>query len=159
VSTPASRLRAALVALSVVWAAAVVAAPLARAGHGHWGVEAFATVPYLVGTRICHQRPERSFHTQGVAWPVCGRCAGLYLSGATALLAAAVMRSRRDRPFRALLPVAAVPTMATWGLEAAGLWDPGTGLRALAAVPLGLAIGWTLHAALEEGPGETGQRS
>jgi hypothetical protein len=49
--------------------------------------------------------------------------------------------------------------MATWGLEVAGLWDPGTGLRALAAVPLGLAIGWTLHAALEEGPGETGQRS
>lgn len=157
-STSASRLRAALVALSVAWATAVVVAPLVRAGHGPSVVEAGATLPYLVGTRICHQRQERSFHTRGVAWPVCGRCAGLYLAGATALLAAAVARPQRPRLSRGTLVAAALPTMATWGLEIAGLWAPGTALRALAAVPLGLAIGWTLHAALQERPGETVER-
>ena len=38
--------------------------------------------------RVCHQRPERSFHVAGVQLPVCARCTGLYVSGAAGALAA-----------------------------------------------------------------------
>jgi hypothetical protein len=38
----------------------------------------------------------------------------------------------------------------TWGLEMAGLWNPGTPLRALAALPLGLVAGWLAGRALPE---------
>lgn len=150
-------MRTALAALALVWAVAIVAAPLGRAGHPGTRTALLATVPYAVGASICHQRPERSFHTQGVAWPVCARCAALYLSGAAALLVAGATGGRRQAPSRGLLLVAALPTLATWGLEVARIWNPGTPLRALAALPLGLAIGWTLHAALDQRP-VTGHR-
>ena len=35
-----------------------------------------------VSSRICHQRPERSFAIAGIQMPVCARCSGLYVSGA-----------------------------------------------------------------------------
>lgn len=112
---------------------------------------------YLVGARLCHQRPERSFHLHGRSLPVCGRCTGLYLSGTAGLLAGALVRRRRSprRPSAwrvapgldapALwLAAAALPTVLTWSLEVLGLWNPGTRLRALAALPLGLTAGLVL---------------
>jgi hypothetical protein len=39
----------------------------------------WTTVVYSAAGLVCHQRPDRSFFTHGVQWPVCGRCAGLYL--------------------------------------------------------------------------------
>ena len=148
VNPAARRLRAALVALALTWATSIVVAPAVRAARPGTGVAVAAALPYVVGARICHQRPERSFHTHGVAWPVCGRCAALYLSGAAALLVAAGAGIGHGGPSRGLLLATGMPTLATWGLEVAGLWNPGTIVRALAAVPLGLVLGLALHAAL-----------
>src|SRR2546423_711313 len=40
-----------------------------------------SAVIYAAASRVCHQRPDRSFFTEGIQWPVCGRGAGLYLLG------------------------------------------------------------------------------
>lgn len=37
-----------------------------------------ATLTRVVGSLICHQLPERSFHVAGAVVPVCARCTGLY---------------------------------------------------------------------------------
>jgi len=47
------------------------------------------------------------------------------------------------------LMIAAIPTAATWLSEVAGFWNPGTPLRALAALPLGLTAGWLMGRALD----------
>ncbi len=111
-----------------------------------------ATTVYLMASRVCHQRPERSFRVAGRHMPVCGRCAGLYMSGALGLVASLGWR-RRGRDAAAapgtavldrravLVAIAAAPTLATWLLEAGGAWDPGTAGRALAALPLGASVG------------------
>ncbi len=102
---------------------------------------------------------------EGRPLPVCGRCTGLYVSGAVGLLAVGLGRARRRAPTRAAtapgwwpsgldprarwLALAAVPTVVTWVAEVAGAWVPGTALRALAAIPLGLAAGWFVGRALD----------
>jgi hypothetical protein len=99
---------------------------------------AFSAVVYFAASRVCHQRPERSFATRGVSWPVCGRCAGLYLA---APIGAWWAVRRRLRSLRggvvALLAAAAVPTAVTIVIE----WIQPLGVdsihRALAALPLG----------------------
>src|SRR5437764_170555 len=68
------------------------------------------TTIYLAASKICHQRPGRSFHTEGVQWPVCARCSGLYLSAPVgAMVAAAWGRRRSANRAVLLLAAAAVP--------------------------------------------------
>jgi uncharacterized membrane protein len=99
---------------------------------------------YSAAGLICHQRAARSFHLAGVQLPVCGRCTGLYLSGALgAMLGWAA--SRRVRPAawsRRLLFFAAIPTALSIVVEFSGLAQPSNLGRALCAVPLGAAAGW-----------------
>jgi uncharacterized membrane protein len=111
-----------------------------------------ASATYLTGAVVCHQRPERSFHAHGVQWPVCSRCSGLYLSaGFGVVLAWWWLPAARAVPFRAwrwVLLAAAVPTAGTIAAE---WWDPRwtSGLaRALAAAPLGAAVGVLLAASM-----------
>jgi len=102
-----------------------------------------ATMVYDVSSRICHQRPERSFHLAAVQLPVCARCFGLYAASALgAVLAWAAKRRVGATMSRAVLAVAAIPTALTWGLEFAGAAAFSNVSRALAALPLGLAAGW-----------------
>jgi len=153
----AAWLAAATVA-SVLWSALLLLAPGWLAGASQQeAVDAratAATVTYLMASRVCHQRSERSFHLHARPMPVCGRCAGLYLAGTAGLLAGVARRARTARPAarrrtlgahldpRALwLAAAALPTALTWGTEMLGLWNPGTVLRALTAAPLGLMVG------------------
>lgn len=155
----ASAWLAALVVASLVWSGLILLAPAWLApGSGRAALTTRATlagVTYLVAARVCHQRPDRSFHLHGQPLPVCGRCAGLYLSGTAGLFAGLALRRRDRRPSvstgagraAALSPrviwlaAAALPTALTWSLEMSGLWNPGTPLRGLAAVPLGLVTG------------------
>lgn len=152
---------AALILLTPGWMASPVGGPVG--GHAdRWALAARAT--RVVGSRICHQRPERSFHLHGRPMPVCGRCAGLYLSGATGLVLASVAARRRGvsggdaagsgagrfDPRATRLAWAALPTVLTWGLEVIGVWNPGTPLRAVAAVPLGAMAGWLAGRALDD---------
>lgn len=126
-----------LLSLAVLWPLVLASGWWSRAGRPT-GV-GWDTIVYPAAAAVCHQRPDRSFHTAGTAWPVCGRCSGLYLA---APVGAVLGWSRRLRPrasARAWLAGAALPTALTLGLEWWGL--PMTnGARALAALPLGAAV-------------------
>src|SRR4030095_15526888 len=68
-------LRPAFIASSVVWAWLLPLAPFVAARPHEvplGGVFLYAV--YIVGSGICHQLPERSFHLWGPQMPVCARC-------------------------------------------------------------------------------------
>ena len=136
-------LSAALTIAALVWCYTLIAAPYALTSDSPRLVSTAAAV-YSAAGLICHQRAARSFHLAGVQLPVCGRCTGLYLSGALgAMLGWAA--SRRSRPAswtRRLLLLAALPTALSVVLEFSGLAQPSNLGRALCAVPLGAAAGW-----------------
>jgi uncharacterized membrane protein len=125
---------------AMLWAVAIVGAPRLFASPT-WGPA--AAVVYTGSARICHQRAERSFRTAGLQWPVCARCAGLYLFGAAGALVGWFGRGRAaGSRERWLLGVSAIPTAATWLLEVAGVMPFSNTARAAAALPLGIAAGW-----------------
>ena len=110
-----------------------------------------ATWPVVVrfaASRVCHQLPERSFHTAGVQWPVCARCTGLYLSAPFgAIAAAAAARRRRLMPRGQMLrwlALLAVPTALTLVFEWPRLLPVSNAARFLSALPLGAALAWVL---------------
>lgn len=132
----------ALVAAAIVWPLAAGGAVWHRASHPEGRPSLGATVVYLAGGRICHQRPERSFATRDVQWPVCARCSGLYLAapfGALAWFA----RRRTSAPLR-LLALAAIPTALTLLWEWGGMGTPSNLIRFTTALPLGAAVMWVL---------------
>lgn len=141
-------LAAALTASALVWLALLLLAPFAPRE---------TRLVYQFASRVCHQRPERSFHLAGAQLPVCARCFGLYASGALAAAAAMLFaRLRRDAPrhghpgaaaldgrtSRIVFAVAAAPTVVTVAAEWLGLAHPSNVARAIASVPLGAAAGW-----------------
>jgi len=109
---------------------------------------------YVVGSVICHQRPDRSFFWDGQQLPVCARCTGLYLSGAVAFALWWALRFLRSAPPIAWTPatalraitVAAIPTAVSWTSGVLGVWDGSNLTRALLAVPLGVAAGGVVAA-------------
>ena len=127
---------------SVLWPAALAGGMAARL-HDHESL--VAGVVYYAGSLVCHQRPERSFHAGDVRWPVCGRCAGLYLAAPAgalaALLTAASFRRRREVSW---LAIAAIPTAVTFLLEHTGLTPMTSLIRFLAALPLGAMVAWVV---------------
>ena len=84
-----------LVAASIIWPVLLTGGWWARA---HEGPAWLAAGTYLVAGRVCHQKPDRSFHSSGVQWPVCGRCAGLYLAAPAGALAALAFWRRKPVP-------------------------------------------------------------
>jgi len=143
----------ALAIAAIVWPILLGAAVWQRV-QGQVGV--LSVIVYTAGSQICHQKAERSFHTAGVQWPVCGRCSGLYLSAPFGAIAAMVALRRQRRPLSQTssnqpagnsdvrwLMVASLPTVVTFTLEWFGA--PMTTLaRALAALPLGAAIAFVI---------------
>lgn len=137
---------AALTAVVAGWIASLSLAP-ALAHHPERPAAAlFAVGIYTIGSVVCHQAAERSFHLDGIRAPVCARCTGLYLGVAAGMLA--WWRVRHGRAARRLLAsplsvlaVMAVPTAFTWAAAMLGAWDAGNLTRAVAALPLGLGGG------------------
>lgn len=127
----------------IAWCVTLIGAPYALTSDSPRLISAAATV-YRASGFICHQRASRSFHLAGVQLPVCGRCTGLYFSGALgALLAWAASRQPRTvSSTRRLLLWAALPTALSVALELSGLVHPSNLGRALCALPLGAAAGW-----------------
>jgi len=123
---------------AVVWTVA--------AGHASW----WTSAAYAFCSFVCHQIPSRSFHTAGVQWPVCGRCAGLYLSAPVGVVAGAIRgASRLDlaarvRSARTIAAIAALPTAVTLALQWTHIAPGSNLLRAVCALPLGAAIGFLL---------------
>jgi len=133
----------ALVIASIVWPVVMAASVWQRVDRSA-GI--LTAVVYAASSAICHQKPERSFHTGEMSWPVCARCSGLYLSAPIGALAAVVMRRRRHTAPRYVmwLALASVPTFVTLGLELAGLAAPSNLTRAIAALPAGGMIAFVL---------------
>lgn len=105
-----------------------------------------AALAYLAGSVVCHQLPERSFVTAGLQWPVCARCAGIYLGVAVGFAAWWMLRrwiSSRPggRAWLTMLAVVAMPTAVSWVGGVLGLWDGTNGIRFALAAPLGLTVG------------------
>jgi len=132
---------------TLVWMSALVMVPFLLASEtGGRAVAVVSAGTYVVGSALCHQRPDRSFRPWGVQMPVCARCAGLYLGAAVGVLLAGVRRrgtiQGAEAWLRVMVLVAAMPTAMTWIGEAVG-WLPFAGeVRAAAAVPLGAAVTW-----------------
>jgi uncharacterized membrane protein len=135
----ASLLRWCLLVLAVAWAGALIlasySASLAKPGPASYS---FALAVYGIGTFVCHQRPERSFHLWMTQLPVCARCAGIYFGAAIGLVGLLPPISRLGGKAW-VLAVAIVPTAATLALE----WGTGTTLpntvRGAAGVLLGVS--------------------
>jgi uncharacterized membrane protein len=131
---------AAAVALTALaWLALLIATPLAPSS--------IATVMYAVGSVICHQLPERSFHLAGFQLPVCARCLGIYAGAAATaaihVLGVFVADSSRWRVLspaaaRGVFVVSALPTLVTVVLEWSGLWSGTNVVRAMAGLSVGI---------------------
>ena len=131
-----------LVAASIVWPLLLATGAAARI---HSGPSWIAAAVYMTSGLVCHQRDDRSFHTDDVKWPVCARCSGLYLSAPLGALAAFAggygLRRRRDLT---VLAFAALPTAATFVFEHGGLATMTSIVRFVAALPLGAAVAWVV---------------
>ncbi len=124
---------------SIAWLALLIGTPFAP--------PALATLMYAVGSVVCHQIPERSFHLGGIQIPVCARCLGIYLGAAAGasvhVLGAFATESIRwriltPRAARRTFIASAVPTLLTVGLEWSGVWRGTNIVRAFAGVALGI---------------------
>ena len=150
-------LAAALTGAALVWGLLILLAPIAIHPSTSLGVtqslpkgqaQTFrgpVAVTYGQASRLCHQRPDRSFRIAGHQMPVCARCAALYLSFALGALAVSCLPARRPRQSaRRLLFIAALPTAVTWLLEHMLGVPMSNTMRAVAALPLGASAGWLL---------------
>jgi uncharacterized membrane protein len=146
----ASRAASILLAGAVIWSAIVPVAPSVAGAvtpESPVALVVATAAAYQVGGILCHQRADRSFHTGAVQWPVCARCAGLYISAGLGALVMLVVRRRVSRASmptgsRGMLLVlgAAAPTAISWAAERSGLSATSNAWRAALAVPLGLAV-------------------
>ncbi|MGQ0734089.1 MAG: DUF2085 domain-containing protein [Acidobacteriota bacterium] len=153
--------------IALVWVGGLLAAPAwgSRSSHRSNGSIAEARVAisaamYVAGSLVCHQRPERSFHVDGLVLPVCARCLGLYAGGLLGIAGWAGVSGLGRRPARracaivasgpprSALVVAALPTLVTVVTAWLGWWDPANLLRASTAIPLGAVAGALVSAVL-----------
>ena len=134
-----------LVVSPIAWVTALglatVIASRPIAGVAAYGLSAAV---YEVGSLLCHQLPERSFHFRGAQLPVCARCVGLYLGAATAAIGVAGMRRFGQRRIwdraRVLLFIGAAPTAVTLIYEWFSGHMPSHWIRAAAGFPLGAIV-------------------
>jgi len=162
---PIRTLRRALVGASVTW---FVALPLATFASSRpdptTPVYLLSFGTYLVGSFLCHQRPERSFFLWGSQMPVCARCAGIYAGAAIAAMAwpfVGRMKSFRSngvpsrpareggalRSARMFLIVSIVPAAATLVYEWTTGDMPANSIRALSGLPIGVVVAWIVRSA------------
>ncbi len=138
----------ALAATAILWSATIFAAAFAAGRMRGVVPSGLATVVYGIGSVICHQRPERSFHLWSVQLPVCARCTGIYVGAAGAALAGFIPRASQARTTRAprrvfplaVLILAASPALATLVYEWTTGAMPSNGIRAASGVVLGGAV-------------------
>jgi predicted membrane protein DUF2085 len=138
---------------AIVWAVAVPGAAL-LASRQTPGAPTYLTavVVYAIGSVICHQLPERSFHLWGRQLPVCARCTGIYAGAAIAAIALVVVARLKLRPSTWLVPgarrltprapiqvavLASMPTVATLVFEWTTGVVPANAVRAAAGFVLG----------------------
>lgn len=161
----AARWRAAFVAASVAWAVLILVAPFAASRpHASPMASALIVGVYAIGSLVCHQLAERSYHLWTAQMPVCARCAGIYVGAALSALltvsfrtaqavrhlAAAVTRGFSPANVaRRALALAVAPTLVTLAYEWTTGDMPSHAIRAAAGVPLGVIVAWLIVAAAD----------
>jgi len=159
----ARRLHIAFVLAAAGWAALLVLTPfLASRAHASTIESVLAIAVYAVGSAVCHQLPDRSFHLWSTQLPVCARCTGIYF-GAAAVAIATVVRSPRAPGLpkrearirialersRLVVALAVLPSAATLVFEWTAGVAPGNWIRFAAGLPIGAAAAWLVGAAAE----------
>jgi hypothetical protein len=148
-------LRRAFLIGSVTWAVCIPLTAFAASRPDAASlVYGLAVAAYSIGHLICHQLPARSFHLWGAALPVCARCSGIYFGAAIAALLRAArfggqvgdggLMSGGHARARIVLLLAFVPTAATLVFEWTTGVTPAHWIRALAGIPLGVAVAWAV---------------
>lgn len=139
---------------AVLWAAMLPGATYA-ATVSSGPAQLFAVAVYGLGSVICHQRADRSFHLFVEQLPVCARCTGLY-AGAALAAVWHLSGARRAMPAADLTPAARrLLTVAALPLAASIAYEWGTGdvpsnlVRAATGVILGAAAAYVILAAVE----------
>jgi len=98
VKTTAIRLRAAFIAAVLAWAALLIVVPLlASRAHVSTPESLLIVAVYAIGSAVCHQLPERSYHLWAAQMPVCARCAGIYFGAVAGVMAAMVRTAKAVR--------------------------------------------------------------
>jgi uncharacterized membrane protein len=165
------RLHVAFVAATVAWALLLLLAPfLANRLHASALGTGLVVAAYAVGSIVCHQLPERSFHLWAAQMPVCARCTGIYFGAAAMAVARLSLRSGcpeglegqasgssgRSAESLALrrfslqiLALAVAPTLATLAFEWTTGHTPANWIRFAAGVPIGVAVAWLVRTAAE----------
>jgi len=149
----AARLSAAFIAASAAWAILLVAATfMASRTHASALGTALIVGVYGIGSLICHQLPERSYHLWAAQMPVCARCTGIYVGAMLGALGARPLRAlgaRALRHSRVLLVAAVTPTLVTLVYEWTTGDMPSHLIRAAAGIPMGLIAAWLVVAAAD----------
>jgi len=148
-------LRPAFIAASLAWALLLTLVPfIASRPQTSPAGTALIIAVYAIGSAVCHQRPERSYHLWTAQMPVCARCAGIYFGAALMAIFAVVqgVQSRDRRPIQAaprtrgtarlMLVVAALPALATLVYEWTTGDMPAHWIRTATGVPLGATVAW-----------------
>lgn len=76
----------------------VLAPFLASRAHASAPGTLLVVAAYAIGSMVCHQLPERSYHLWTAQMPVCARCAGIYAGAAVAAVLAAFSAPRKRCP-------------------------------------------------------------
>jgi uncharacterized membrane protein len=117
----------------------------------------FAFAVYGVGSAICHQRDERSFHLFAEQLPVCARCTGVYAGAAVAAISYFWIARRRTSgsaanltsTARSLLAVAGMPMAASLVYEWTTGDVPSNAIRAATGIVVGGAVAYVILAAVD----------
>ena len=153
----AGTLRAAFIAATIWWAALLVAVPfLASRDHASAPASLLIVAVYAIGSLVCHQLPERSYHLWTVQLPVCARCAGIYVGAMVGAVGARAFQAggRRSerlviRKARTVLVLAVTPSALTLVYEWATGVMPSHAIRAAAGAAIGVAVAWLVVAAAD----------
>ncbi len=139
-----------LLAGSLLWCAAIVAAALLEHSGGSSGA---AGMLYGFFHPICHQLDGHSLHLAGAKLGVCTRCFSIYLSFLAGLLLYPVIRGLRNTalPHRLVLAAAVLPMLVDVALSLAGCWTSTQVSRALTGSVFGLAAAFFIVPAAVEG--------
>lgn len=135
-------------AVVLIWALLIIAAPVAKVN----GFTGFSTPIYHIFSYICHQMSERSFHIAGEQFGVCSRCFGVYFGLFAGFLIYPLWRNIDDiEPLpRFWLFASMIPIGIDWSLTIFGIWENTHLSRFVTGLILGVACATYIVPAIVE---------